>query len=1451
MNIESSLVFRRVVRVMCLVLTAGFLPAGAAVAQLPISFTPGNPPPVLSGSVIPFNHGATGVWAQIYSMKIAPNGTILFLDSANSNLYALAPGASEPTLLVGPGTASSGANNCKTLEASSTYWNAGLALDSANNLYFGNRYSSLAPFCRVPFDTSTNSWDFGSSALWGPPSIPATGGGTTVLNPQEMYIPPCGSSCSTNTMYFSTSGAAGGDAIYEVTFTPSTGTLGTITPIITGLQDLAASIAIDQAGNVYFTENIYPTAVNDRVSGVRVVPAGTTNVTCTGNGSEATQTSVIAGTGAYTGIGGITLDAQGNLYFGSINNASYNGYVDGVFMVPNEGTPASPNLVGADMVMVSPVSGSHDPLVDPRGFLWVATGGSNNWSPTGTLAPTCDTTSIQTEDATCLASSIVIWKPGAASLGSAAVNGATPVQLASYSVVAAGGTLDLFGTNTFAENQVVTISAGASDPLYPLNGLSFLVQGSPLTGNEFAVSSSAIGAGLSGPTSATVTLSPYSAVYFMFNQATTLSSFGLGQSAGNFKVIGNPLPNTSLTTPVPPCTPGATYPAFSPVEETTGNPPSDYSWCALNVQLNTQTAGTVQSDFQILNSGSSVVTGSNIYVSGVGQGAAISSLAAPTAYSVASGLTTPTQVAVDAQGDTFVADKSNKLIEFYPAGTTSPTAPTVQYGTGLSAPTGVAVDGAGDLFIGDSGNVYEIPYTGGKLQKSQQTKIASGLGAKLSLAADSMGDVFVADQTNKQVVEVPNGESAILVESSPVVKLASGTTFTGPSAIATDNSGNVWVADGTDLWEITMPFGGATEITTQLPSGATGLAVDPSGSVFVAASSGLDWIPYQVSGTSAGLSINGIIQIAPSFGSGPAAPIAVALDGSDNAYVDYGANATAGLSLLNINGAINFNSSNNYPETNPAVPYEVDAQLFNLGNTPLTLATFSGDVFTPGGETDYTIIPATLNTPACSASSSVSPGNACYFGLQLLATAPNAADDASVNILSNAANATSGLNVALSADVVQDPRPATTVTVSFAAAAGANCGGGTYPGCQTATVTVTSTAGTPGGTVIIKVPGSGVAQQEQSATLNGSGQATFPYANLAGGTYNVLVTYGGQGSLSCVPANGQCFAGSATTTTFTIARATPAFTVGPPGSEGCLTWTQTDCAPIAANLTYYLGTYFVDQATSTWFTASVSSTVGTPTGSVSFLADGQPVDATQPQSSLSGTGIANFTLSNLATGTYTLTAQYNGDQNYLPEDVTLPVFQVIVPSVEITATPAAVTTKAGTAVQTTLNVMPLVEYSGQISLQCVSASLPQYAECTFAYPNSGQGTITVSGTSPSTVVVTISTNVPVNSGTTGSLVRQEPWALAGLFGAGLLGLIAGRKRFHRYLTMVCLALMLSGAFMAMTSCTNAGYSTPPPAPKVQTPAGTYNVQITGYNPATLQQVSLANTPPYTVQLTVQ
>ena len=1226
MNIESSIVFRRVARIACLVLIAGLLPASAAMAQLPISFEPGNPPPVLSGSVIPFNHGATGQWGQVYSIRMAPSGNILFLDSAQSNLYQIAPGATEPTLVVGPGPNSSGSNSCATLDAAGNYYNAGIAFDSANNLFIGNRYSSIATFCRIPYTAATNSWNFQNAAAWGPPSI-TSGGSTSVLNPQDIFIVPCSSSCTTNTMFFSTSGAAGGDAIYEQTFDVATGALGTLTPVITNLQDLAASIVVDHGGNIYFTENIYPTPVKQRVPGILEVPAGVTGLVANGKGSEVSLSPPISGTtgssASFTGIGGIAVDAQGNLYFGSVNNASYNGYVDGIFMIPNEGTPTSPSLNWDDTVMVSPVSGSHEPLVDPRGFLWLATGGSSNWSPTGTLAPTCDTTSTQTIEATCLESTIVIWKPGMGNSGLPAAGGSTSAAVTAYSVPAAGGTLVLTANNSFKENQVVAFSVtNSSDPLYPLNGLSFSVLASSLSSTQFAVSTSDIAGGSSGATSAVATSTPYSTVYYTFNAATTPANFSFGLGKNNFKVIGNPTPDTSLTTPVPPCTAGATYPAFSATEETSGNPSSDYSWCSLFVQLNSQAPGAVENDVQMLDSSNAVITGSNAFVGGVVPGAAISSLATPTVSTiVSSGLTTPGQVAVDAQGGMYVADKGLKAIEYYPAGTTDATSGTLALGKGLLAPTGVAVDGAGDVFIGDSGSIYELPYINGKLQT--QTTLASGLGSQLSLAVNTMGDLFVADQTKAQVVEIPNPQSALLRQGLPILTLGASANFSAPSAIATDNSGNLWVADGTNLWEITMPFGGvaSSPATTKLPSGVTGLAIDPSGSIFVSSASGVYWIPTQ----SSGLDVNGEVQLVSTLGSGNAAPVGVALDGSENVYADYGSSTHAGMAQLSINGSINFNNS--YSEMNPAVPYEVDAQLFNLGNAPLTLAAFANDSIAQTN-TEYSVVTAQLNTPACSPSTAVEPGNWCYLGLSLLdGLTPPAGiglTNGTATVVSDATNAPaspSGLSLALAATITQDYRPATSITVAFAPnTTSAGCAGGTYPGCQTVTVTVNAVDSTDYGTpslgeVILEVPGSGVGQSQQSVTLNGTNVATFPLANLSGGTYNVLATYGGTGAAVGTTLNScqspGCFAGSALTTSFTINTATPVFAVGPPGTEGCLSWTQTNCTPDPTIVQSYLGTDFVQYTKSAWITSSVTSSVGTPTGCVSFQVNGKPVDSTQ------------------------------------------------------------------------------------------------------------------------------------------------------------------------------------------------------------------------------------------------
>jgi hypothetical protein len=845
-----------------------------------------------------------------------------------------------------------------------------------------------------------------------------------------------------------------------------------------------------------------------------------------------------------------------------------------------------------------------------------------------------------------------------------------------------------------------------------------------------------------------------------------------------------------------------------------------------------------------------------------------------TVQSIASGLNEPKQVAADPFGNTYVADAALKAIEQYPAGTTSPASGKV-IGSGLSAPTGVAVDGVGNLYIGDSGNIYIIPFVNGALATGSQTKIASGLGTgNLNLAVNGLGDLFVADEANKQVVEIPNPQTQTFAQNYPTITLGSG--FTGPSAIAVDNSGNVWVADGSNLWEVTIPWGSATKVASGLQSPVTGLAIDPSGSVFAAEASGLVWIPYST--TTGALNLNSQILLTSGLGSGPAIPWGVTLDGSQNTYATYGSGSTAGLSQLGIGGTYNFSAS---AEINPNVPSEVDAQILNLGNAPLMVSDDPViDLITGTDASDYTVAAATQNSPACSASTSTPPGGSCYLGMVLQAPAAGATS-ASIAVATNAANATSGVNIVVSGNVIQDLRPASTAAIAVTPVTGAGCSGATYPGCNTIQVTVTAGAGfgTPTGTVTLAVGSVTGTQPKQTQTLNSAGVATFTYNALLGGTYTVNADYSGGGTAGATQntcaGSTQCFAGTASKGTFTIARAVPTITLGiPVTNSSCLNYTTLtsgsasgNCAPNPGLVTVWAGNTYVYWTKPVYVSAIVSSSVGTPSGTVTFTQNGNPADPSQGVNGAiapNGNGVATFLLQNLSLGIYNLSASYSGDVNYAPVAIPLQTFYVISPSVQITVSGGATVTP-GTPTQVTLTLMPLVGFSENVSLECNSSdapiklsattppsTLPQYSECTFNYANPSTGTEAVgaSGAVPTTIVMTISTNVAVNGGTTASVERQSPWALAGLFGLGLVGLIAGRKKFYRSMAVICIAIMLSGLFMGITACTNAGYSTPPPAPKVTTPAGTYNVQIITYDPAALIQNSLTS-PMFTLPVSVQ
>jgi uncharacterized repeat protein (TIGR01451 family) len=162
----------------------------------------------------------------------------------------------------------------------------------------------------------------------------------------------------------------------------------------------------------------------------------------------------------------------------------------------------------------------------------------------------------------------------------------------------------------------------------------------------------------------------------------------------------------------------------------------------------------------------------------------------------------------------------------------------------------------------------------------------------------------------------------------------------------------------------------------------------------------------------------------------------------------------------------------------------------------------------------------------------------------------------------------------------------------------------TYGQAVTFTATVTSGAGTPTGTVTFK---DGAATLG-TGTLDGSGQATFTSSSLSVSTHSITAVYSGSANYNSSTSEALIQTVNQATTTTTLASDNNPSTYGQPVT----------------------------------FTATVTSSGGTPTGTVTFK-DGTTTLGT---SSLDGSGQATLTTSSLSAGTHSITAVYNGDSNF-------------------------------------------------------------------------------------------------------------------------------------------------------------------------------------------------------------
>jgi hypothetical protein len=968
-----------------------------------------------------------------------------------------------------------------------------------------------------------------------------------------------------------------------------------------------------------------------------------------------------------------------------------------------------------------------------------------------------------------------------------------------------------------------------TNTLYNPNGAT---TGIPGTGNLVLYQLGALNLG-STPVG---TQSATGIVFYTFSGSVMPSSLTFSQPGGGTDfsaVTTNPYPPATGNAPTVPCaatTSGMqnTYIAYDYCEY----------WVGLTPQ-GTNAVGSVSGQLSMLDSSNNVIPGSTINLNGVGQGPAAALLIPANQTPLATALVSPQQVAGDSLGNSYVADSGSGKVLMFPAGSTTASAGT-SIGT-FKAPTGVAVDGFGDVYVGDSGSVIEIPAVQGVLQTTQKT-LVSGLGPNLNLAVDGTGDVYAADPSNARVVKIYNSQFSMVYEPPYVSSSSTATTpttigsgFTKPTAVAVDDAGDVYVADGKNLDEINF-WDGQTTITSDLTTPVTGLAVDPSESVYVAQSGGVIRIPLVTSGTTSSLQYNDAADI---DSGGVTSPNGIGIDGIGNIYVtasSYGLStidSTSGEAettnvttpnVLLLNGAlVNFGLVSQFTQSPP-----IDVNVYNIGNEPLTLTgeTFGGTnaIDYQGGIEEDGVNPCALSGPTMIASAT-----ACQLGTTVTAQGLGLSQG-TMAVATNAVNApiTNAVLEAYSSDLLC--RTLTTITLNPST-------GLLYPGSTTiSSVTVPDPAnpcaagGVPqGGTIqLTLVPqAAGSSETTQKQVLAANGQATFNLTGLNGGTYEVFVSYAGD----------TVYGGSSSsrTFTFTVAQATPTVTLSEP-----------------SGITPTYGTYYILQGATATLQASVTSTLGSPTGSVQIVNNGaSPADSTQNPITLSANGTATFNTSNLAVGTYNLTAAYSGDTNFAP--ITSPVVTIVViqPSALITADPASLTIAAGSSGTSTLTITPLEGYGPQNGVQMYCEvtpvdTVPPNAECTFDVPLVQFDSTIGAAPTPQITHVTITSNIPVNE----SAVRtgKSPIVFAGMFGLSLLGLVLRRKgKFHRSpLTMLCLMLLFAGTLAGFTGCTNSSYTHTPPPVVVTTPPGTYNVSIYTLDLTTNQISSL----PFTLSVTI-